>query len=60
MVPDEDLVDFVQVYVAPVRLGAEGIPLLNGRAFSADTLIDRRTEQLGPDLLIEGYVHRPH
>jgi diaminohydroxyphosphoribosylaminopyrimidine deaminase / 5-amino-6-(5-phosphoribosylamino)uracil reductase len=55
---DEDLVDFVRLYVAPRALGS-GVPLLEGRAFSSATLIQRRVEQLGPDVLIEGYVHGP-
>jgi len=57
---DEGLVDYVQLYVAPQWLGEEGLPLLEGRSFTTVSLIDRRVEQLGPDVLIEGYVHRPH
>ena len=30
------------------------------RAFSTFALFDRRVEALGPDVIIEGYVHRPH
>jgi len=43
-----------------VWLGQDGVPLLEGREFSPASLIERRVEQLGPDVLIEGYVHRPH
>jgi diaminohydroxyphosphoribosylaminopyrimidine deaminase/5-amino-6-(5-phosphoribosylamino)uracil reductase len=57
---DEGVVDFVQVYVAPQMLGVAGVPLLEGRSFSTVSLVDRRVAQLGPDVLIEGYVHRPH
>jgi len=57
---DAGLVDYVQLYVAPVWLGPDGVPLLEGRSFSPASLIDARVEQLGPDVLIEGYVHRPH
>jgi diaminohydroxyphosphoribosylaminopyrimidine deaminase/5-amino-6-(5-phosphoribosylamino)uracil reductase len=57
---DAGLVDYVQLYVAPVWLGHGGLPLLEGRDFSPASLIERRVEQLGPDVLIEGYVHRPH
>lgn len=57
---DEDVVDYVHLYVAPIRLGPAGVALLDGRAFTATELVEQRTEQLGPDLLIEGYVHRPH
>jgi diaminohydroxyphosphoribosylaminopyrimidine deaminase / 5-amino-6-(5-phosphoribosylamino)uracil reductase len=55
---DDDLVDFVRLYVAPRALGG-GVPLLPGRSFSSSALVDRRVEQLGPDVLIEGYVHGP-
>lgn len=57
---DEGVVDYVQLYVAPVVLGAEGIPLLEGRDFSIAGLAESNIEQLGPDTLVEGYVHRPH
>lgn len=57
---DAGLVDYVQLYVAPVWLGEGGVPLLEGRAFSSASLAERRVEQIGPDVLIEGYVHRPH
>jgi diaminohydroxyphosphoribosylaminopyrimidine deaminase/5-amino-6-(5-phosphoribosylamino)uracil reductase len=57
---DAGLVDYVQLYVAPLWLGNEGVPLLEGRNFSSASLVERRVEQLGPDVLIEGYVHRPH
>jgi diaminohydroxyphosphoribosylaminopyrimidine deaminase/5-amino-6-(5-phosphoribosylamino)uracil reductase len=56
---DEDLVDFVRLYVTPNALGPGGIPLLQGRSFASADLIERRVEPLGPDVLIEGYVHRP-
>jgi diaminohydroxyphosphoribosylaminopyrimidine deaminase/5-amino-6-(5-phosphoribosylamino)uracil reductase len=57
---DAGLVDYVQLYVAPIWLGANGLPLLEGRDFASTSLLERRVEQLGPDVLIEGYVHRPH
>ena len=53
------LVDYVQLYVAPTALGDEGIPLASD-AFSTFALYDRRVEALGPDVLVEGYVHRPY
>ena len=31
-----------------------------GRSFSTAALFDRKVVSLGPDVLIEGYVHRPH
>jgi diaminohydroxyphosphoribosylaminopyrimidine deaminase/5-amino-6-(5-phosphoribosylamino)uracil reductase len=57
---DEGVVDYVQLYVAPVWLGDRGVPFLGECAFSSTSLIERKVEQLGPDVLIEGYVHRPH
>jgi len=57
---DEGVVDAVQLYVAPVSLGADGVPLLDGRGFVSTALLERRVDLLGPDVLIEGYVHRPH
>ncbi len=57
---DEGVVDYVQLYVAQVGLGNSGVPLLDGRHWSLSSLIDPRVEVLGPDTLIEGYVHRPH
>jgi diaminohydroxyphosphoribosylaminopyrimidine deaminase/5-amino-6-(5-phosphoribosylamino)uracil reductase len=59
---DDDLVDFVRLYVTPRTLGPAGVPLLGGprkRRFATTDLIDRRVVPLGPDTLIEGYVHRP-
>jgi diaminohydroxyphosphoribosylaminopyrimidine deaminase/5-amino-6-(5-phosphoribosylamino)uracil reductase len=57
---DAGVVDYVQLYVAPICLGQRGVPLLEGRDFAAASLVERRVEQIGPDVLIEGYVHRPH
>jgi diaminohydroxyphosphoribosylaminopyrimidine deaminase/5-amino-6-(5-phosphoribosylamino)uracil reductase len=57
---DEGLVDCVHLYVAPIALGEAGVPLLDGRSFSPALLADARVDQLGPDVLIEGYVHRAH
>ncbi len=57
---DEDLVDVVRLYVTPHALGAAGVPLLDGRPFSTASLVESRVVPLGPDVLIEGYVHGPH
>ena len=56
---DARVADYVQLYVAPDALGGGGVPL-DSRAFSTFALYDRRVEPLGPDVIIEGYVHRPH
>jgi diaminohydroxyphosphoribosylaminopyrimidine deaminase/5-amino-6-(5-phosphoribosylamino)uracil reductase len=56
---DEDVVDYVQLFVSPVVLGSEGLPLLEGKSLSVAGLFESKVEVLGPDTLIEGYVHRP-
>ena len=55
---DEDLVDIVSLYVTPHRLGKDGVEFLPGRSFRTTALHDTIVEPLGPDVLIEGYVHR--
>jgi diaminohydroxyphosphoribosylaminopyrimidine deaminase/5-amino-6-(5-phosphoribosylamino)uracil reductase len=57
---DEAVVDYVQLYVTPHVLGPEGLPLLDRRPFSPGSLIEARINVRGPDVIIEGYVHRPH
>jgi diaminohydroxyphosphoribosylaminopyrimidine deaminase / 5-amino-6-(5-phosphoribosylamino)uracil reductase len=54
---DEGLVDYVRLYVTPHTLGPGGVLLLPDRSFSSAELRDRRIVPLGPDVLIEGYVH---
>jgi diaminohydroxyphosphoribosylaminopyrimidine deaminase/5-amino-6-(5-phosphoribosylamino)uracil reductase len=56
---DEGIVDYVQLYVAPMLLGSRGPALLPGRVFAPALLFDWKIQSLGPDVLIEGYVHRP-
>jgi diaminohydroxyphosphoribosylaminopyrimidine deaminase/5-amino-6-(5-phosphoribosylamino)uracil reductase len=57
---DEAVVDYVQLYVTPSLCGPQGVRFLDGRLLLTAALMDRRTRSLGPDVLIEGYVHRPH
>ena len=57
---DAGVVDYVQVYVTPVWLGSGGVPVFGGQGPSTATLLERQVALLGPDVLIEGYVHRPH
>ncbi|MGE0704198.1 MAG: bifunctional diaminohydroxyphosphoribosylaminopyrimidine deaminase/5-amino-6-(5-phosphoribosylamino)uracil reductase RibD [Vicinamibacterales bacterium] len=57
---DEQLVDAVQLYVAPRVFGPGAVRFLEGRPFRTGDLVERRTLALGPDVLIEGYVHRTH
>jgi diaminohydroxyphosphoribosylaminopyrimidine deaminase/5-amino-6-(5-phosphoribosylamino)uracil reductase len=56
---DARVVDYVQLYVAPAALGQAGVPI-EPRAFSTAGLFERKVDVIGPDVLIEGYVHRPH
>jgi diaminohydroxyphosphoribosylaminopyrimidine deaminase/5-amino-6-(5-phosphoribosylamino)uracil reductase len=56
----ERVVDFVSLYIAPVELGAGGVPLLAGLGLPLAALDDVYVETLGPDVVIEGYVHRAH
>jgi diaminohydroxyphosphoribosylaminopyrimidine deaminase/5-amino-6-(5-phosphoribosylamino)uracil reductase len=55
---DEHVVDYVHIYVTPATLGPEGVALLGGRSLSPATLFEPQVVPLGPDVLIEGYVHR--
>jgi len=55
---DERLVDVVRLYITPGTLGPGGVPFLAGRRFATGELLERRVRTLGPDVLIEGYVHR--
>jgi diaminohydroxyphosphoribosylaminopyrimidine deaminase/5-amino-6-(5-phosphoribosylamino)uracil reductase len=54
----ERLVDYVRLYVTPHILGANGVALADG-TIDSSALIDRRIEVLGPDVMVEGYVHGP-
>jgi diaminohydroxyphosphoribosylaminopyrimidine deaminase/5-amino-6-(5-phosphoribosylamino)uracil reductase len=56
---DARIVDYVQLFVTPVTLGPAGPPIAP-QAFSTAGLFDRKVDVLGPDVIIEGYVHRPH
>jgi riboflavin biosynthesis pyrimidine reductase len=55
---DERLADYVQLFVTPRVIGPGGVPFLEGRRFSPAALVDPRIEARGPDVIIEGYVHR--
>jgi len=54
------VIDRVMAFVCPVTLGDDGVPWLATEELSLAGLHDPRTEPLGPDVLVEGYVHRPH
>ena len=57
---DAAVVDYVQLFVAPSSLGPGGVPLFEGHDVALSSLVEPRIEILGPDTLIEGYVHGPH
>jgi diaminohydroxyphosphoribosylaminopyrimidine deaminase/5-amino-6-(5-phosphoribosylamino)uracil reductase len=52
------LVDAVHLYIAPRPLGNEALPWLDAGTISVAALADRRVVPLGPDVFMEGYVHR--
>ena len=56
---DEKVVDFVRLYVTPHVIGSGGVRFLRGRRLPPAALARRRVEPIGPDVLIEGYVHGP-
>jgi diaminohydroxyphosphoribosylaminopyrimidine deaminase / 5-amino-6-(5-phosphoribosylamino)uracil reductase len=56
---DAALVDYVQMYVSGSWLGEGAVPGMVRSNFTTASLVDRRVDLLGPDVLIEGYVHRP-
>ena len=55
---DEGVVDFVRLYVTPHVLGPGAVRFLGGRPFDSAALYRRNLVPLGPDVLVEGYVHR--
>ena len=52
------MVDAVHLYVAPVTIGEDGVPWIDPAIVSVASLADSRSVQLGPDVFMEGYVHR--
>lgn len=57
---EEHVVDFVRLYMTPQTLGADAVAFMAGAPLATATLVNRHVEPLGDDVLIEGYVHRPH
>ena len=56
---DAGVVDYVRLYVTPHTFGADGVRFLPGRPVVPAEWQERRVTPLGPDVLIEGYVHGP-
>jgi diaminohydroxyphosphoribosylaminopyrimidine deaminase/5-amino-6-(5-phosphoribosylamino)uracil reductase len=53
-----NLVDAVQLYVAPHSLGEDGVRWLAPDELPIASLADRQVTPCGPDVFMEGYVHR--
>jgi diaminohydroxyphosphoribosylaminopyrimidine deaminase/5-amino-6-(5-phosphoribosylamino)uracil reductase len=54
------VVDRVQLFVTPRVVGDEGIPWLESDTLPLSALVQVKAQPVGADVLIEGYVHRPH
>jgi len=52
------VVDAVHLYIAPHTLGGDGLSWLDTDTISIASLEDRCVTPLGPDVFMEGYVHR--
>ena len=52
-----DLIDAVQLYVAPGSLGQDGVRWLEPHELRIAGLADRQVTPCGPDVFMEGYVH---
>ena len=64
---DAGVVDYVQLYIAPVAVrrhagsaGPDAPAVVLGPASTLASLVEPQVRTLGPDALVEGYVHRPH
>lgn len=55
---DAGLIDAVRVIVTPRVLGPAGVPWIGSPRLSLTSLHDVRTVPCGPDVIIEGHVHR--
>ena len=54
------MIDEVQVFVAPDMHLPGGVPMLAGDGPCLAALADLAVEAVGDDVLVRGYVHRPH
>ncbi len=54
------LVDAVRIVVTPRVLGPGGVPWVDAGLLSVAALDDLRVDPCGPDVIIEGHVHRTH
>ena len=56
---DEDFLRALEHGIAPATRDLLAKALLEGRPFSPASLFEQKVTPLGPDVVIEGYVHRP-
>jgi diaminohydroxyphosphoribosylaminopyrimidine deaminase / 5-amino-6-(5-phosphoribosylamino)uracil reductase len=54
---NSDIVDGVDFYVTPRRIGPGGVPWVEPGQVAWETFVKRRAKWLGEDLLIHGHVH---
>ena len=54
------MIDEVRLFVAPGVCLPDGVPALRGAPLSLAALHDLQVEPVGDDVLVRGYVHRPH
>jgi diaminohydroxyphosphoribosylaminopyrimidine deaminase/5-amino-6-(5-phosphoribosylamino)uracil reductase len=54
------MIDEVRLFVAPGVSLPGGVPALPGPGMSLAALHDLQVEPVGDDVLVRGYVHRPH
>ena len=57
---ESGLVDAVQAYITPARLGADAQQWIEPGRFTLSELRDRGADWFGSDVRVEGYVHRDH
>lgn len=57
---DGGIVDAVTLIVTPHWIGPDGVRFLAARRFSVADLHHVEVAPCGPDVVISGYVHRPH
>jgi diaminohydroxyphosphoribosylaminopyrimidine deaminase/5-amino-6-(5-phosphoribosylamino)uracil reductase len=55
---DADLVDRVQIFVAPRAIGEGGVPWLGEPVMNSSRIAWQESRRLDGDVLLEGYVHR--
>jgi diaminohydroxyphosphoribosylaminopyrimidine deaminase / 5-amino-6-(5-phosphoribosylamino)uracil reductase len=57
---DADLIDRVQIFVTDRVIGSRGTGWLESRVMSSERIGEHSATPVGPDVLLEGYVHRAH